>query len=341
MVVRRVGVWLVVASAVLIGALIAAYAWLDGWRTRPVHQLKPATTVVIAQGATVSRIAAQLAAAGLFDEPRLFVLLARVQHAGNRLQAGEYAFDPGVTPQDVLDRLVAGTVVQHQLTLVEGRTFDDALATIRAHEAIATTPTAEEQFRRSLPASAQGPEGRLFPDTYTFPRGATDIALLVRAGRRLEEQLAQAWRDRAPECILKSADEALVLASVVEKETGIDDERPLIAGVFLNRLRIGMRLQSDPTVIYGVGRIFDGDLRRDDLRRDTPYNTYTRRGLPPTPIALAGAAALRAATRPARTDALYFVATGTGDGRHRFAATLEEHNRNVARYLAAQRSSER
>jgi UPF0755 protein len=181
----------------------------------------------------------------------------------------------------------------------------------------------------------------LFPDTYRFPRGTRDIDLLRQSHQRLLQEVEAAWAEREPDTPLESDYEALILASIVEKETGIAEERPVIAGVFVNRLRRGMRLQTDPTVIYGLGDEFDGDLRRRDLQRDTPYNTYTRAGLPPTPIALSGRDALRAAVAPASTDALYFVATGLGDGRHRFARTLAEHNDNVARYIAAVRGAAR
>ncbi len=178
------------------------------------------------------------------------------------------------------------------------------------------------------------PEGLFFPDTYRFPRGTSDRALLLQAHTRLERELQEAWARRAPNLPLETARDALILASLVEKETAAADERPLIAGVFVNRLRKGMRLQTDPSVIYGLGKRFDGNLRRRDLVEDTPYNSYTRAGLPPTPIALVGRQALDAATRPATTRALYFVATGLGDGRHYFAGTLEEHNKNVSRHLA-------
>ena len=191
----------------------------------------------------------------------------------------------------------------------------------------------------SLGLGERSAEGMLFPDTYLFPRGTSDEALLRQAKQRLESVLAAAWEARQPGLPLADPYEALILASIVEKETGAPDERPLIAGVFVNRLRLGMRLQTDPTVIYGLGAGFDGNLRRADLQRDTEYNTYTRAGLPPSPIALAGRAAIEAVTQPADTDALYFVATGLGDGRHRFARTLAEHNANVSRYILALRSA--
>jgi UPF0755 protein len=219
-------------------------------------------------------------------------------------------------------------------------TFAQALGVVQSHPAVRAEldATRADDIMRRLGAAEVPAEGRLFPDTYRFPRGTSDLELLRQAHARLERELAAAWQHRAPDLPLRTADEALVLASLVEKETGVADERPLIAGVFINRLRAGMRLQTDPSVIYGVGPGFDGNLRREDLKRDTPWNTYTRAGLPPTPIALVGAASLEAAVRPAKTGARYFVATGLGDGRHYFAATLPEHNRNVAKYLAATRA---
>ncbi len=183
------------------------------------------------------------------------------------------------------------------------------------------------------------PEGWFFPDTYRFPRRTSDRELLRQAHERMQRELQLAWSRRAPDLPLATPYDALILASLVEKETGAADERPLIAGVFVNRLKKGMRLQTDPTVIYGLGAKFDGNLRRDDLLDDTPYNTYTRAGLPPTPIALPGRAALEAAVRPAQTDSLYFVATGLGDGRHLFAGTLEAHNENVSRHLSNLRAA--
>jgi UPF0755 protein len=192
----------------------------------------------------------------------------------------------------------------------------------------------------AIGASGVHPEGQLFPDTYRFPKGTTDLALLRIAHDALARRLEEAWQRRSPDVVLQTPYEALILASIVEKETALQSERPLISGVFQQRLRRNMRLQTDPTVIYGLGSSFDGNLRRQDLERDTPYNTYTRLGLPPTPIALVGAAALEAAVAPAPSDALYFVATGRGDGSHRFSATLEEHEHAVSEYLQRLRSQE-
>ena len=333
------------------GALVlliaAAIPWLaleqmDRRRNEaPIAGLEAARVVTVAPGSSLRAVASSLAEQGLLAHPGSWVRLARREKLSAKLQAGEFEVQPGTTPRQLLELIVSGRVLLHSITLPEGWTVQQALEAVRAHEAVVPTAVTQDQdtLRRELGLGERALEGMLFPDTYRFPRGTPDIDLLQQAHRRLVEELDAAWAAREAGVPLSSAYEALILASIVEKETGIAEERPVIAGVFTNRLRRGMRLQTDPTVIYGLGADFDGDLRRRDLQRDTPYNTYTRAGLPPTPIALAGRDALRAAVAPAETDALYFVATGLGDGRHRFARTLAEHNNNVARYVAAARSA--
>ena len=248
-----------------------------------------------------------------------------------------------MTPRGLMSLLVSGDVVLHSLTVVEGRTFAELLETIAVHPALS-----HELGGRSaagiaalLEPPVESPEGWVLPETYLFPRGTSDLQLLQRGYEALRVALDEAWRMRRPELVLKTPYEALILASIVEKETALDSERRRIAGVMTRRLERGMRLQADPTVIYGLGAAFDGDLRRRDLTRDTPYNTYTRAGLPPTPIALPSRASLMAAVDPSDDDALYYVATGDGDGSHYFSATLEEHNRAVARYLDKLRQGRR
>ncbi|MFO1377521.1 MAG: endolytic transglycosylase MltG [Steroidobacteraceae bacterium] len=329
-----------VAAAVLLLVLVAALGF-EHWRRGPLAGLRADTVVIVPQGTSLNAVARLLEARGVLSASLPFVVLGRLEAASSRLKAGEYALRAGSSPQDVLELFVSGQVVAHRVTLLEGWTFQQAVAAVRAHEAVEKTAAGGDPvaLAAALGRPDGGVEGRLFPDTYTFPRGTTDVELLRRAATALDDRLQRAWRERAEGLPLASPAEALVLASLVEKETAVDDERPLVAGVFVNRLRLGMRLQTDPAVIYGMGAAFDGNLRRQDLRRDTPYNTYTRAGLPPTPIALPGAASIVAATRPASTGALYFVASGQGDGRHRFASTLAEHNRNVASYLATLRSS--
>jgi UPF0755 protein len=328
------------AVAVLLLAGIAA--WL-GWRHyerqwlhAPVAGLTAPVTFEVAAGASLGAVARDLEKAGLLDRPRTWLRHGIRAGLATRIQAGEYRLLPGTTPATLLDQFAAGDVILHAVTVPEGWTFRQALAALQSHPRIHVelADLADAEVLARLGIREEHPEGLFFPDTYRFARGTSERALLLQAHARLERELQDAWMKRAPDLPLNSAYEALILASLVEKETAAADERPRIAGVFVNRLRKGMRLQTDPSVIYGLGERFDGNLRRRDLVADTPYNSYTRSGLPPTPIALVGREALDAATQPATTRSLYFVATGLGDGRHFFAETLEEHNANVKRHLA-------
>jgi UPF0755 protein len=293
-------------------------------------------TFDIAQGASLVAVAESLEQKGLLDRPGIWIRHARRTGDSTRIQAGEYRLMPGTTPAALFAQFVTGAVLLHTLTLPEGWTARQGLGAIQSHPKVRVELRGvdDRTLMARLGIPGDHPEGQFFPDTYRFARGTSDRELLLQAHARMRRELQAAWARRAPDLPLKSPYEALILASIVEKETGAEDERALIAGVFVNRLRKGMRLQTDPAVIYGLGDRFDGNLRRRDLVSDTPYNTYTRAGLPPTPVALPGRAALEAAVRPAQTDALYFVATGLGDGRHFFAQTLVAHNRNVARHLA-------
>jgi len=331
--------WIQAAAAL---AVVGIAAWL-GWRQyerqwldAPMPALTEPVTFEVAPGASLASVARELGDRGLIDRPRTWVRHGVKSGLATRLQAGEYRLLPGTSPATLLDQFVAGDVVLHALTVPEGWTFRQALTLIQAYPLVRVelAGLTDAELLAQLGIAEPHPEGLFFPDTYRFPRGASDRAILLQAHARLEQELDAAWSARAPGLPFDTAREALILASLVEKETAAADERPLIAGVFVNRLRKGMRLQTDPSVIYGLGAKFDGNLRRRDLVEDTPYNSYTRAGLPPTPIALVGREALRAATRPAETSALYFVATGLGDGRHFFADTLEAHNANVARHLA-------
>lgn len=291
-----------------------------------------AQELVIPQGAHLGTVADALAARGLTDHPRFFVWMARLRGKEQAIRAGEYRIPPGTTPPGLLAMLVAGRVVQHELTIVEGWNFRELRAAVAANPVLEHTLeglTAAEVMAR-LGHPEEHPEGRFFPDTYHFPRGTTDAAFLRRAYAAMERHLAGAWADRDEGLPYEGPYEALIMASIVEKETAVPEERAAIAGVFVRRLERGMRLQTDPTVIYGIGPDFDGNIRRRDLREDTPYNTYVHKGLPPTPIAMPGAEAIHAALHPAPGNALYFVAKG--DGSHVFSATLEGHNRAVRRY---------
>lgn len=332
---------IVAAGAVALALAWLGLRWLDDHRNdQPIAALDAPRVVTIEPGSALGTVARRLADEGLLAHPGSWVRLARRQGVAGRIRAGEFEIVPGATPRSLLEQVVAGRVLLHALTIPEGWTFREALSAVQRHPAItAALPGADEAaLRHALGLGDRHVEGMLFPDTYRFPRGTRDVDLLRQAHDRLEQQLDSAWQGRLDDLPLDTPYQALILASIIEKETGAADERPLIAGVFTNRLRLGMRLQTDPTVIYGMGDAFDGNLRRADLERDTPYNTYTRAGLPPTPIALPGMESLRAAVAPADTEALYFVATGRGDGRHLFARTLAEHNDNVARYIAAVRS---
>lgn len=257
---------------------------------------------------------------------------ARLNGFAPNLKAGEYAIVPGTTPRRLIEQIAAGRVIQHALIVVEGWTFQQLRQALAAHPKIVHTlrEANDAEIMARLGRSGEHPEGRFFPDTYHFPAGTTDEAFLRRALTAMDRRLNEVWVRRAPDSPLSDPYQALILASIVEKETALPSERPAIAGVFVRRLKKGMPLQTDPTVIYGLGAAFDGDLRRRDLMADTPYNTYVRKGLPPTPIALPGGEALAAVANPGSGDALYFVATG--DGGHSFSATLEEHNRAVRRY---------
>jgi UPF0755 protein len=292
----------------------------------------------IPPGTALARVAAQLAERELIEHPRLFAWYARYTGDATRVHAGEYLLQPGLTPITLLDRLVRGDVFLHQFTIVEGWRFVELLDLLRAHPALFVTGIEADGIMAALGKPDLHPEGQFLPETYRFPRGTTDLELLRQAHGALERTLEQVWINQVDAGPLRAPYDALILASIIEKETGLASERRTIAGVFHRRLRLGMRLQTDPTVIYGLGDDFDGRLRTADLTRDTPYNTYTRTGLPPTPIALPGRAAVEAAVDPEDGDALYFVATGLPDGSHYFSATLEEHNRAVQRYLERRRS---
>lgn len=308
----------------------AAGAWMWHFDRTP---LRPAATPFefhVKPGSSVRAVARNLAAAGLLAEPYSLWILARLTDR-ETIQAGTYRLERPVTPSELLDKLVRGDVVLLEIRFIEGTTLKQWLAQLAAQPNVRQTLAGkkEPEVRAAL-GLEQPVEGWLFPDTYRFAHGVADIEILKRAHNAMKRRLAEAWEKRDPSVPLKNPYEALILASIVEKETGAGEERPLVASVFVNRIRKGMRLQTDPTVIYGMGDAFDGDIRKRDLTTDTPWNTYTRDGLPPTPIAMPGAASLAAATRPATSEYFYFV--GKGDGTHQFSRTLEEHNRGVAKW---------
>ncbi len=327
-----------VFTTLLLLAIVATAAlawWGHQWLQKPIASLTEPRIFEVPKGASLRTVASSLNDNGLLDQPELWTAWARITKRAHSVKAGEYELPPGLTPSGLLDLLNSGAVLLHSITFIEGSTFADMRKALAQDPSVLSkyATRAPEDVMRALGQPDLHPEGQFFPDTYRFPRNTTDIELLGMAFRRMQQELSKAWETRAKDLPLAGPYEALILASIIEKETALDTERPQIAGVFIERLRRGMRLQTDPTVIYGMMAKYDGNIRRTDLLRDTPYNTYTRAGLPPTPIALPGLDSLRAAVQPDATGALFFVATGNGDGSHYFSRTLAEHNAAVKRYL--------
>ncbi len=331
---RRIGRWLIGAVALAGAELGAGILW---WLDHPLPLSGATAELSIEAGTTPREIAQAWVDAGVQTSPRLLYAWFRSSGLARRIRAGSYEIDAGTSPRRLLAKMVQGDEALEHVRFIEGWT----LRQVRAELARApnlkplSAGMADGELMAALGAPGMNAEGRFFPDTYAYSRGVSDITVLKRAHEALERRLATVWAERAPDSPLRSAAEALTLASIVEKETGMPADRGLVAGVFVNRLRLGMPLQTDPTVIYGLGTAFDGSLRKVDLQADTPYNTYTRQGLPPTPIALPGLASLRAAVRPEPTRALYFVARG--DGSSAFSDNLADHNRAVNKYQRAPR----
>jgi UPF0755 protein len=316
---------------IILAALGAAW-WLHQFAHTALRLQTDPVEFVIPPGSSLRAATRQMIRAGVDMPDWAFELVARVAAKPSEIKAGSYELRRGATPLDLLDRLARGEFATADIKLIEGWTFRQVRAAIDAHPRIRhdTTGLSDAAVLERLALPIAHPEGWFFPDTYVFPRGTSDLEILRNAHRAMEQRLAAAWEQRPPDVPLASPYEALILASIVEKETGRAEDRTLVAAVFNNRLRQGMRLQADPTVIYGLGPAFNGNLRKRDLVADTPYNTYTREGLPPTPIAMPGRAAIEAALRPATSPALYFVARG--DGSSEFSRSLEEHNRAVTKY---------
>ncbi|HET6805910.1 MAG TPA: endolytic transglycosylase MltG [Frateuria sp.] len=327
----RILTW-VLLLAVLAG-IVAGWYDFERFSSTPLATGSQRQTLDVQRGSSLRNIVAQLRARSLTRAPSLYWrLLAERMRVADRLHAGEYALDPGTTPGQLLDAMAAGRVLQRDFTIVDGWTFRqlrDALAkvtTLRHDGAMLD----EARLMRRIGAAGETPEGRFLPETYAYVKGDSDLDILKRAHEAMVRTLAELWPGRDKDLPLATPYDALILASIVEKETGRADERPKIAGVFVRRLQYHMLLQTDPAVIYGMGEAYAGNIRRSDLVADTPYNTYLHPGLPPTPIALPGRPAIQAALHPAPGKALYFVARG--DGSHVFASSLAEHNRNVACY---------
>jgi len=323
-------------------AVVVAGAGYWGWRElqRPLRLTDDGLIFDVARGASLSRVTRELADRGILQHPKLIDWYASFEGSATSIHAGEYRLAAGINALGLLEKLTTGDVVLHQFTIIEGLSAAQMIARLRMHPAISATESAPELLMAELGRAGEHPEGQFLPDTYSFPRGTTDIELLGWANQALWTVLEQHFASSTATDILSDPYQGLILASIIEKETALASERSLISGVFHARLRRGMRLQTDPTVIYGLGDAFDGDLTTRQLNTDTPYNTYTRGGLPPTPIALAGEASIAAAFAPVDDGSLYFVATGEPDGSHAFSRTLEEHNAAVRRYLARQRSTE-
>ncbi len=321
-----------VVLAVLVLAAAAAAATVYLWIDRPLPLAGSSVELSIESGATPKDIAQAWVNAGVRSEPRWLYEYFRWSGQARKIRAGSYEVETGVTPRQLLAKMVQGAETMEQVRVIEGWTLRQMRSALAQAPHLKQTSAGmtDEQLMAALGRPGVPAEGRFFPDTYVYSRGVSDLTVLKRAQQALQQRLEAVWADRSPGTPLKSTDELLILASIVEKETGSKADRGLVAGVFTNRLRIGMRLQTDPTVIYGLGERFDGNLRRRDLEADTPYNTYTRAGLPPTPIALPGQASLRAVVKPDATKALYFVARG--DGTSAFSETLEEHNRAVNKF---------
>jgi UPF0755 protein len=336
--VRRAWRYALIICVFLMASGAAAVVWF-GMRSldEPVRLAEP-LRFKVPSGARFARVAAELAAQGVIVNPRAWVFYARWSHLAPAVKAGEYEIQPGTTPRELLTKMVNGQVLLHSFTIIDGWRVQDMLAALRRNpDIISTLGDAAPNLMDKLGLPGVNPEGQFLPETYRFIANTTDIELLRQAHAALTKELDAAWMGRDPGLPLRDSRELLIMASIVEKESGLPQELGLIAGLYLHRLEIGMRLQADPTVIYGMGDRYEGDIRTVDLRTDGPYNTYTRVGLPPTPIALAGAAAIRATARPEKTDAIYFVASPKGDGSHVFSPTLEKHNAAVASYLTHQR----
>lgn len=338
---RRLLVGFACVLALAVAAGVAGMHWAKQWLHAPIAALMKPTAYEVPRGLGVIAIARDLQAQGLIDHPRLFAAWARYSDRSKAIKAGEYELLPGISPAALLELFTTGKVILHSLTFVEGSTFTEMRRSLSAEPHVAKTLTQKSDAEIMVLLGLDGihPEGQFFPDTYHFAKGASDRELLVIANRRLKNELEAAWSQRADGLPLSSAYEALILASIVEKETALATERPKIAGVFIERLKRGMRLETDPTVIYGLSDSYDGNIRKADLRRDTPYNTYTRAGLPPTPICLPGSAAIKAAVNPDVSGAIFFVATGAGDGSHYFSQDLRQHNAAVRRYLQTLRAN--
>jgi len=328
-------VLVLIASAVTLGAV-----HMNRFLDTAVAITNGSVDFEIESGSSFGGVAAKLEEQGIISSSTLLRFYARWTDQAGAIQAGEYLIEAGTTPRNLLGQFTSGAVRLYSFTIIEGWNRWDILHALYEHPRLVATMTDEDwpALLEKLGAETHHPEGLFLPETYHFPGNTSDRVLLQQAYEHMQKALAEEWAERSASSMAESPYEALILASIIEKETARADERPRIAGVFTRRLEKRMRLQTDPTVIYGIGPGFNGNLTRKDLRKDTPYNTYTRHGLPPTPIAMPGRAAINAAVQPADGEELYFVATGLGDGSHQFSATKKEHDAAVAEYLRRLRS---
>ena len=335
---------IVLVTAALLAGLATAGIWqMNRFMSSEVNLPADGAAFEVAPGSSFAAVTGKLVDKGIIESDFWFRLYARWSGEAGSIHAGEYIIEQGATPESLLEQFTSGTVRLYSFTIIEGWNHRDLLQALHAHDAIDMTMTEEDwpALMESLGAQVTHPEGLFLPETYHFPRSTTDRDVLAQAYKQMMSVVDEEWQARSESTPVDTPYEALILASIVEKETGRADERPRIAGVFARRLAKRMRLQTDPTVIYGIGPGFNGNLTRKDLRTDTPYNTYTRHGLPPTPIAMPGRAAINAVLNPAAGEELFFVATGLGDGGHTFSVTKEEHDAAVAAYLKQLRKNRR
>lgn len=320
---------LLIISFLLTLIAVSAFTY---WAEQPITTSEPAIGFTVTPGKGVGAISQEISKAGVPINPFLFSMLARVTQKASNIKAGTYELKPNTTPRRLVDQLVRGEFAQESLTIIEGWTFKQMRQAINTSTGLKhdTAALSDAELMAKIAPDFKAPEGLFFPDTYLFAKGASDLTIYKQAHSLLMSRLNAAWEKREASLPYSSPYQALIMASIVEKETGQKSERAMIAGVFVNRLRLGMMLQTDPTVIYGMGDKYAGNIRKKDLETDTPYNTYTRTGLPPTPIALPGVQSLAAALGPAKTNALYFVARK--DGTSHFSDNLTEHNRAVNQY---------
>lgn len=340
---KRIAIILFIAAALLAGIAATSIWQMNRFMTSEVNLPADGAAFEVPPGSSFAAVTGKLVDNGIIEGDFWFRLYARWSGAAGGIHAGEYIIEQGATPKSLLEQFTSGTVRLYSFTIIEGWNHRDLLRALHAHDAIEATMTEEDwpALMQSLGARVTNPEGLFLPETYRFPRNTADRDVLAQAYKQMMAVVDEEWQARSKSAPVDTPYEALILASIVEKETGRADERPRIAGVFARRLAKRMRLQTDPTVIYGIGPGFNGNLTRKDLRTDTPYNTYTRHGLPPTPIAMPGRAAIHAALNPAAGEELFFVATGLGDGGHTFSVTKAEHDAAVAEYLKQLRKNRR